>query len=218
MGEQNAAVLERTADALRRNHMDVVCVGTAAEVVPTLCTMLQAGDTVAVGGSRTLEETGVLSLLRNGEYQFLDRYAAGLTPEQVRELFVASLGADVYLCSANAVTEQGEIYCVDGNANRIAALCYGPRTVVLIVGKNKIVPDLQAAYRRVKTVAAPRNTARLGCDTPCAKNGVCCAADSADPTKGCSSPARICCSYLTLAQQRTAGRIKVILVDESLGF
>ncbi len=218
MSEQNATVLERTADALRRNHMDVVCVGTASEVVPTLCTLLQAGDTVAVGGSRTLEETGVLSLLRNGEYRFLDRYAAGLTPEQIRELYIASLNADVYLCSANAVTEQGEIYCVDGTANRVAALCYGPRTVVLVVGKNKIVPDLQAAYCRVKTVAAPRNTARLGCETPCAKSGVCCAVDSDDPTAGCHSPARICCSYLTLAQQRITGRIKVILVDEELGF
>ena len=171
-----------------------------------------------MGGSRTLEETNVLPLLRSGEYRFLDRYTPGLTPEQVREVFVSSLSADVYLCSANAVTEQGDLYFVDGNANRIAALCYGPRTVVLVVGNNKIVPDLAAAYRRVKTVAAPKNTARLGCNTPCAKTGVCCAADDPDPTAGCSGSGRICCSYLTLSQQRTAGRIKVILVDEPLGF
>lgn len=211
-------VLETVAQALRKNNMDAVCVGTAAEVVPLLGTMLKTGETVAVGGSKSLDDAGVLPFLRSGQYRFLDRYTPDLTPEQVREIFVASLGADTYLCSANAVTEKGEIYCVDGNANRIAALCYGPRSVILVVGNNKIVPDLEAAHRRVKTVAAPRNTARLGCNTPCAKTGICCAADAADPTDGCSSEARICCSYLTLGHQRTPGRIKVILVDEPLGF
>ncbi|MBR2406818.1 MAG: lactate utilization protein [Clostridia bacterium] len=213
-----SVTLQSVAEALRRNNMDVLCVGTAAEVVPTLRTLLKPGDTVAVGGSRTLEETNVLPLLRNGDYRFYDRYVPGLTPEQIREIFVASLGADVYLCSANAVTAQGEIYCVDGNANRIAALCYGPRTVVLVVGRNKLVEDIAAAQRRVKTIAAPKNTARLGCATPCATTGICVAADSPNAADGCSSPARICCSYLTLGKQRTAGRIKVILVDEPLGF
>ena len=212
------AALERVAEALRRNRMDVTCVSSAAEVVPVLRNILKAGNTVAVGGSRTLEDCDVLSLLRNGEYTFYDRYVPGLTPEQVREVFVASLSADVYLCSANAITEQGEVYCVDGNANRIAALCYGPRTVVLVVGRNKIVRDIAAAQYRVKSVAAPKNTARLGCNTPCAKNGICCAADSPVAADGCSSPERICCSYLTLGRQRTAGRIKVVLVDEDLGF
>lgn len=212
------STLAAVAEALRKNNMEVVCVDTAADVVPLLRTMIKTGETVAVGGSQSLADADVLSLLRNGDYRFLDRYAPGLTPDQIREIFVGSLGADVYLCSANAVTEKGELYCVDGNANRIAALCYGPRSVILVVGKNKIVPDLAAAHRRVKTVAAPRNTARLGCDTPCAKTGVCCAVDSTDPTDGCSSASRICCSYLTLGKQRTEGRIKVILVDEPLGF
>ena len=212
------AVLERVAEALRRNRMDATCVSSSAEVVPVLRNILKAGNTVAVGGSRTLEECNVLSLLRNGEYTFYDRYAPNLTLEQVREVFVASLSADVYLCSANAITEQGEVYCVDGNANRIAALCYGPRTVVLVVGRNKIVSNIAAAQYRVKSVAAPKNTARLGCKTPCAKNGICCAADSPVAADGCDSPDRICCSYLTLGRQRTAGRIKVILVDEDLGF
>ncbi len=213
-----SVVLEAVANALRRNNMEVVCVGTAAEVVPTLRSFLKKGDSVAVGGSRSLEDAGVLPFLRSGEFRFLDRYAPNLTPEQVREVFVQSFGVDCYLCSANAVTEQGELYFVDGNANRIGAVCFGPRTVVLVVGKNKLVPDLKAAYRRVKTVAAPKNTARLGCKTPCAASGVCCAVDSEDPTAGCSEASRICCSYLTLGYQRTAGRIKVILVDEPLGF
>ena len=214
----SSVALETVAKALRRNNMEVVCVGTAAEVVPALRAFVKAGDSVAVGGSRSLDEAGVMDFLRSGEVRFLDRYAAGLTPEQIREVFGASFGADCFLCSANAVTEQGELYFVDGNANRIGAVCFGPRTVVLVVGKNKIVPDLEAAYRRVKTVAAPRNTARLGCKTPCAENGVCCAVDSKDPTAGCDSAGRICCSYLTLGYQRVANRVKVILVDEPLGF
>ncbi len=210
--------LQAVAEALRRNNMNVHCVNTAAEVVPLLRTLLPRGGSVAVGGSRSLDEAAVLPLLRSGEYRFLDRYAAGLTPEQTRTVLTESLSADAYVCSANAVTEQGDIYCVDGNANRIAALCYGPSQVFLVVGCNKIVPDLAAAHRRVKTVAAPRNTVRLGCATPCAQTGVCCQVDNPDNTAGCTSPSRICCSYLTLSRQRVAGRITVLLVAEPLGF
>ncbi len=218
MVNRSAASLEPIAAALRHNRMEAVCVDTAAEVVPLLRQWLKAGDTVAVGGSRTLHELDVLSLLRNGDYTFFDRHAEGLTAEDVRRVFLDSLGADVYLCSANAVTERGEIYCVDGNGNRLAALCYGPRSVILVVGCNKIVPDLPAAIQRIKTVAAPQNTARLHSATPCADSGHCCQTDGAYCTDGCSSPSRICCSYLTLGYQRVPGRIKVILVGEPLGF
>lgn len=210
--------LAAVAEALRRNNMEAFCVDTAAEVVPLLKTLITPGSTVAVGGSRSLDDCDVLSLLRNGAYRFLDRYRPGLTAEQVREMFVDSLDADVYLCSANAVTERGEVYCVDGNGNRIAALCYGPRSVVLVVGCNKIVPDLEAAQQRVKTVAAPKNAARLNCSTPCTARGTCFGIDGEFCTDGCASDARICCSYLTLGRQRTFGRIKVVLVAEPLGF
>lgn len=214
----SVAALEPVADALRRNQMEVHCVKTAGEVVPLLCTLLQAGDTVAVGGSRTLDEAEVLPLLRSGEYRFLDRYAAGPSAEEQRQVFLDSMGADVYLCSANAVTERGEIYCVDGNCNRIAALCFGPRSVILVVGCNKIVPDLNEAVRRVKTVAAPKNAARLHSAAPCAKTGCCTAADGDFCTDGCDTDARICCSHLTLGWQREKNRIKVVLVAEPLGF
>ncbi len=215
---QNSVELTAVAEALRRNNMETFCVDTAAEVVPLLKTLLQSGDTVAVGGSRSLDECGVLPFLRSGEYRFLDRYAPGLSADQVRDVFVQSLGADAYLCSANAVTERGEVYCVDGNGNRIAALCFGPKSVILVVGCNKIVADLNEAQQRVKTLAAPKNTARLHCATPCASTGVCFGADGEFCTDGCSTDARICCSYLTLGKQRTPGRIKVVLVAEPLGF
>lgn len=214
----NAVDLVAVADALRRNNMEVFCVDTSADVVPLLKTLIKAGDTVAVGGSRSLDECEVFPLLRNGDYRFLDRRQPGLSAEQLRDIFIQSFGADVYLCSANAVTERGEIYCVDGNSNRVAALCYGPRSVILVVGCNKIVPDLQAAQQRVKTLAAPKNTARLNCATPCATTGVCIGVDGESCTDGCATDARICCSYLTLGRQRIPGRIKVVLVAEPLGF
>lgn len=215
---RNTIDLDAVAEALRRNNMAAFCVDTPADVVPLLKTLIKPGDTVAVGGSRSLDECDVLPLLRNGDYRFLDRHQPGLSAEEVRDIFVGSLGADVYLCSANAVTEDGEVYCVDGNGNRIAALCYGPRSVVLVVGCNKIVPDLRAAQQRVKTVAAPKNTARLNCATPCAATGTCLGVDGEFCTDGCATDARICCSYLTLGRQRVPGRIKVVLVGQPLGF
>lgn len=212
------AELERVAAALRANNMTATCLAGREEVVPFIKQLLNAGDTVAVGGSVTLEETGVLSLLRNGEYRFLDRYAPDLTPEQVDAVLRDALTADVFLCSSNAVTEKGELYNVDGRANRVAPLAYGPKSVIVVVGANKIVPDLAAAVRRVKTVAAPLNAKRLGCKTYCAAYGVCKAVDAADCTDGCSSPDRICAQYLISGRQRLAGRIHVILVAESLGY
>ena len=210
--------LEQTAEALRRNNMDAYLVDTKDEAVALLKRLLKAGDTVGVGGSRTLDELGVLTLLRSGEYRFIDRYEPGLTPDQLREKHVAALGADVFMCSSNAVTMNGELYNVDGMSNRVAALCYGPRSVILVVGKNKVVPDLKAAEHRVKTIAAPLNSQRLHCDTYCHAQNVCRQADGAFCTDGCRSPSRICCTYVTMGYQRVAGRIKVILVDEILGF
>ena len=210
--------LEQTAEALRRNNMDAYCVDTKDEAVALLKSLLKTGDSVGVGGSRTLDELGVIELLRSGEYRFIDRYESGLTPDQLREKYVAALGADVFLCSSNAVTMNGELYNVDGMSNRVAALCYGPRSVILVVGKNKIVPDLKAAEHRVKTIAAPLNAQRLHCDTYCRTQNVCKQADGEYCTDGCGSPARICCTYVTMGHQRIAGRIKVILVDEQLGF
>ena len=127
------------------------------------------------------------------------------------------MGADTYFCSANAVTTQGELYNVDGNANRIAAIAYGPKRVIMVVGINKIVPDLEAAIHRVKTVAAPRNVERLGCNTYCQKAGHCMGVDGG-MTDGCGAVGRICSGYLVSGWQRHKERIQVILVGESCGY
>lgn len=209
---------ETVIEGLRKNRMQGFYVEKKEDVVAKVTDLLHEGDTVAVGGSQSLIETGILSLLRSGPYHFLDRYVPGLTPEQTRQLFIASFDADAYLCSVNAITMQGELYNVDGNSNRVAALCYGPRSVILIVGCNKIVRDIPAAVTRVKRKAAPANAIRLSCDTYCAKKGTCIGTDDEGMTAGCSSDSRICCNYVVSARQREKDRIKVILVGEELGY
>lgn len=197
--------------------MNPQIVATKADVLPLVEQLLHEGDTVAVGGSVTLNETGIIDHLRSGKYEFLDRYAEGLTREQVEDIFRRSFFADAYLCSSNAITEQGELYNVDGNANRIAAIAYGPKKVIIVAGINKLVKDLDEAARRVKTCAAPCNTRRLGCDTYCNKIGHCMGVNGG-MTDGCASNARICCSYLITGFQRQPDRIHVILVEEDCGY
>ena len=209
--------LQKVMDNLRKNRFVVEYVATKDEVLPLVKALLPVGCTVATGGSKTLAETGVMELLKSGDYQFLDRMATELTPEQRQQVTLAGGQADVYLCSSNAVTEQGELYNVDGNCNRISAISFGPKQVIMVVGVNKIVPDLNAAITRVKTIAAPLNTKRLDCDTYCNKTGVFMGLEGG-MTDGCGSPARICCNYLVSGQQRIPERIRIILVGESLGF
>ncbi len=210
-------MIEKVMENLRKNRMDAYFVESRAEVVPLVKTLICEGDTVGLGGSMSLKETGVADLLRSGDYRFLDRAREGITPEEVQKIYRDTFSADAFFCSANAITEQGELVNVDGNCNRIAAISFGPKSVIVVAGINKIVPDLDAAIRRIKTIAAPMNTQRLSCDTYCRENGVCMGLEGG-MTSGCASPARICCTYMVCAHQRVPNRIKVILVNESLGY
>ena len=157
----------------------------------------------------SLFETKVIDYLRNEKYKFLDRYKPGITPQEMKEIYRKSFFADAYFASTNAVTENGELYNVDGNGNRIAAMLYGPDKVILIVGVNKIVKDVQEAIDRNKYVCAPANAKRLSTKTPCQTTGVC---------MDCSSPERICCEYTLIKKQRTAGRMHVIFMNENIGY
>ncbi len=210
------AQMDRLITRLEQNNIKAVFVPTAADALKLTESWLVQGEKIASGGSQTLEDCGVMALLRSGRYQYSDR-ANAKTPEEMRQVYLDAFTADTYLCSSNAVTMNGELFNVDGNANRVAALCYGPKRVILIVGCNKIVKDIDAAVARLKTCAAPANTVRLHCDTPCAKNGTC-AGLGGSMTAGCNTDARICCNYVVSARQRHKDRIQIILVGEPLGF
>jgi L-lactate utilization protein LutB len=207
--------VKKTIENLKKNNMQACFVHSRSEVADKVAELINEGDTVAVGGSVTLFETGVIDLLRNGKYNFIDRYAQGV---DTRQIFLDSFSADVYLASSNAVTMKGELYNVDGNSNRVAAILYGPPSVILIVGHNKIVPDLKAAVRYVKQISAPANAVRLNCQTYCASAGVCQGMDDDNMTSGCGGNSRICCNYVVCARQRVPGRIKVIIVGEPCGY
>lgn len=209
----------KTIQNLIKNNMDVFYVETVEEAVNTVKTILQKGKSVAVGGSVTLDEIGMLDILRNGDYNFIDRYKA-TTAEERTEAFRKAFYADYFMCSSNAITENGELYNVDGTANRISALLYGPETVIIVAGVNKIVPNLKSAELRVKTIAAPKNTIRLGIETYCNKKGHCAALDTGNEEmcSGCKAANRICRNYLVSGPQAQKGRIKVVLVNKNLGY
>lgn len=214
--------VERTIKALEKNNMEALYIPTMEKLIPAVRSLLTAGEKVAVGGSMSLNETGVSDLLRSGEYNFLDRHKEGLSASEVDQVLLDSFSVDSYLASVNAVTEHGELYCADGNSNRVAAILYGPKQVILIVSWDKIVPDLRAAVVRVKTIAAPANAVRLNCDTYCVTHGKCINANCSDEHLMALSAGAcehtICSNYVVFSRQKFPKRIKVLLVGESFGY
>ena len=219
MKEIDKRVIEKTMERLRGHNMAAYYVDTKEEVVPLLESLMNEGETVTHGGSETIKQCGVIDLLNSGKYNYLDRSKAK-DKDEVEAIYRAAYTADTYLASANAVTENGLLFNVDGNSNRVSAICYGPKQVVFICGYNKIVKDLDEAVVRLKTIASPMNTKRLNCDTYCSREGECLAMgrDASFMCDGCKSPQRICCNYVVSAYQRHKDRMKVILVGEELGY
>lgn len=198
-----------TMDNLEKNNMEAYFVNDKDELLNKVKELINEGETVSVGGSMTLFETGIIDYLRNGKFNFLDRYKEGLAPDEIKMIFRKSFFADSYLVSTNALTENGELYNVDGNGNRVAAMLYGPDKVIVIVGINKIVKDLDAAIKRNREISAPINSKRLNKITPCTKVGHC---------MDCKSSDRICNEYTLIKRQSIKGRIKVVIVGEKLGY
>ncbi len=209
--------LEKTVKSLEKNNMAVYIADTKEDVIPIVKSLINKGDSITCGGSVSLQDCGVADMMKNGDYLFLDRSVPGLTPEQVDEIYAKGYSCDAFFCSANAVTENGELYNVDGRANRISFIAHGPKKVICVVGINKIVEDIPAAVKRVKTVAAPLNCKRLNMNTPCFHTGKCIVPDGGMGT-GCASPDRICCDFMVSAYQRVKNRVNVIICRESLGY
>jgi L-lactate utilization protein LutB len=218
VAQVNLHRINRVGEALKKNNMNFHYAETKEDAVKIVEELLKQGDTVASGGSVTLKQCGIIDLLKSDKYKYFDREAVGM--DDLQKLYRASFSADVYLTSANAITEDGELYNVDGNSNRIAAIAFGPQSVIVVAGYNKIVKDLDEAVKRVKSVAAPANGMRINHATYCSECGQCVSLlqPCTGVTAGCDSSDRMCCNYMISARQRQAGRIKVILVNEELGY
>ncbi len=207
--------------ALENNNIAAVYCKDKAEACNTVNSMLEKGAVIAAGGSVSLHESGVWDIITSSDYRFIDRNREGITPNERLEVFRQTIGCDYYFCSANALTEAGELINVDGFGNRVASIAFGPERIVAVVGVNKIVKDIDDGLLRIKKIAAPKNAVRLGIPLPCAKLGHCISLekDSNPPfTAGCNHERRICSSYLISGRQQKQGRITVVLVDESLGY
>lgn len=213
--------LKNTIEALKRNRINAIYAETAEEACEAVKRIVPSGSTVSCGGSETLKQSGVYSLISQPPYVFLDRSRPGITSKERLEVYKNTVGCDYYFCSANAVTENGELVNTDGIGNRVSAIAFGPERVIVVVGINKLVKTVDDGLMRIKRIAAPKNAVRLQLDTPCASLGHCVALEhSCSPafTDGCRCESRICSSYLVTAHQMKPGRITVILCGEALGY
>lgn len=219
MKKLDMKVIEKTLNNLKRNNMLGFYCEAKEEALQKVMEFINEGDTVTNGGSETLKEVGVIEAVKNGNFNYVDRSLAQ-SKEEAEELMREAYFADVYLTSSNAVTQHGELYNVDGNSNRVSAILYGPKSVIVVCGFNKIVKNFDEAVYRVKTKAAPPNTKRLHTGAYCEAAGEClsCGSDGSFMCDGCRGDGRICCNYVVCAQQRHKERIKVIIVGEELGY
>ena len=205
--KRNKVLGERVVKALESRNMDAYYAETKEEAVKKALEWIPEGSTINMGGASSVHECGLIDAIKSGNYNFCDRDKAS-TPEEKQEIARAAFSCDWFLGSVNAMSEDGVFINIDGNANRVAAISYGPENVLMIVGMNKIVRSAEDAYARAKYVAAPINGQRFE-GLPCAKTGVC---------SNCKSPKSICCQTLITRFSHVPNRIKVILVNEELGF
>lgn len=209
MTENRIGALAGIAQALTERDFEAVAVPDVVRANETLLHSIPHEATVGIGGSVTVRELGVIEQLEARGNEVIHHWQPGLTEETDRLIRKKEGMADYYLTSANAITEQGDIINIDGIGNRVAHMIYGPADVIIIAGHNKIVSDIDAGIARSKEIAAVLNAQRVGSKTPCAKTGKC---------VDCDAPGRIC-RVVTIIQYRPwQTRIKVVLVNEKLGF
>jgi NADPH:quinone reductase-like Zn-dependent oxidoreductase len=193
---------------LKARHFDAFYCKNTSELLNKIHELIPEGCSVSCGGSVSIRDTGILDMIRQGNYEFSDRDAAS-TPEEKRTIALKAMDCDYYLASVNAISEDGQIVNIDGNGNRVAACTWGPRHVVYVVGMNKVCQDLDAAIKRARSTAAPINATRFGLEAPCQIDGVC---------HDCKSPGCICNFISIQRMSAPAGRHIVVLVGEELGF
>lgn len=205
--------LESVKEQLEKNNFDAYVAETVEEaktlVLETIIPKTEA-KSVSWGGSATFVQTGLYDVLKTSwDLEVLDTYDKSFPPEEGLERRRRSLLSDLFITGTNAVTEDGTLVNLDMIGNRVAAITFGPKHVIILVGRNKLVADTEEAMLRVKTYAAPVNTKRLEKKTPCAKTSFC---------SDCNSPERICNTWTLTEKSFPKGRVKVVLINQDLGF
>lgn len=201
-------ISRRVIKMLQSRHHEAYYAADKDSALRLALSLIPEGSTISWGGGKSLQEIGLTEAVRAGNYQVIDRDLAK-TAEERKTAERQALCADVFLMGTNAITEDGQLVNLDGIGNRVAALCYGPDSVIVIAGINKLTPDLKAAVSRVRHTAAPINAQRFPGKTPCRQQGVC---------GDCHNDDCICSQLVITRNSMEPGRIKVILVGEPLGF
>ena len=197
----------KVVEALKKRHFEAYYISDSKDVSDKVLELIPEGSKVSWGGTTTVDQLGIKKILADKGYTLIDRDTAK-SPEEREKIMHEALMSDFFLMSSNAITEDGELFNIDGKGNRMAALCYGPKYIIVIAGMNKIVSDMEAAYYKVRNYTSPVNAMRFCDATPCAKNGLC---------GDCLSPQSICAQFVETRICKPEGRIKVILVGEDLG-
>ena len=203
--KRNEKLAKKVIKGLESRNMAGYYAKDKDEALRTALGLIKEGSTITMGGAMSAHEIGLVEALKKGDYNFVDRDQM----EDKKAAALAAYSADVFLTSTNAMTEDGILVNIDGNANRVSAIAHGPEKVIVIAGMNKVCDDLDGAMKRARNVAAPTNAQRFGIDTPCSKTGSC---------MDCKSPDTICCQFLITRYSRHNDRIHVILVNDMLGF
>jgi len=198
--------IERTLKALKSHGFETEYLPDRAAVRARLLELIPQGATVGLPGSRTVRDTGIVEALRERGEQISDHWTA--PAQDMLQTRKSQLTCDVLLSSANALTETGELVNKDGIGNRVAAMMFGPRQVVIVAGKNKIVPDLASAEDRIRKIAAPKRAKEYNLQTPCVKAGEC---------QDCNHAQRICRATVILHRRPMLTPLRVIVVGEDLG-
>ena len=202
--KRNAVLAEHVIKGLQSRNMSGYYAKNKEEALKTALELIPKGSSISMGGCMSAQEIGLVSALKESDYHFIDR-----SKMEPREALLAAYDADIFLVSANAMTDDGILVNIDGNANRVSCIAQGPKKLIFIVGMNKICSDLDSAMKRARNIAAPANAQRFDIKTPCKLTGRC---------SDCKSPDTICCQFLITRYSRHTDRIHVILVNESLGF
>ena len=203
--QRNELLAQKTIKGLKSRNMSGYYAASKEEALQIALDLIDEQSSVTMGGAMSAVEIGLVDALKEGPYNFIDRDEW----EDKRAAMLAAYDADVFLASVNAMTDDGVLVNIDGNANRVSAIAQGPKKVIFIVGMNKVCGDVDGAMKRARNVAAPINAQRFGLSTPCTKTGAC---------ANCKSPDTICCQFLVTRYSRHEGRIHVILVNDVLGF